>query len=55
MIKEYELNIAERPFKIFWHGKFLRSYTNETEFKQGLKFFSGFLIEITHEGYVCIK
>lgn len=49
MIKDYELNIPERPFKIFWHGRFLRSHTDENEFKNGLKFFSGFLVEITYK------
>lgn len=47
LIKDYDKDIPERPFKIYWHGKFLRSYSCENEFKQGLKFFSGFLIEIT--------
>lgn len=47
MYKDYELNIPERPYKIFWHGKFLRSYDNKNDFDMGVKFFSGFLIEIT--------
>lgn len=49
MIKEYELNIAEREYKIYWHGRFLRSYDNDTDFKLGLIFFRQFLICITGE------
>lgn len=49
MIKDYELDIPERPYKIYWHGKFLRSYDNYDSFEIGLKFFSGFLINVTFE------
>ena len=46
-MKEYELDIPEREYKIYWHSKFLRSYTVEDDFKAGLKFFNLFLICIT--------
>lgn len=49
MIKDYELDIPERPYKIYWHGKFLRSYDVYDDFKRGLRFFRGFLIDITFE------
>ena len=47
LIKPYELDIPERPFKIYWHNKFLRSYDNRADFEAGVKFFNCFLIEIT--------
>lgn len=47
-IKEYEKEVPERPYRIHWHGNFLRSYDNVDDFKAGIKFFSGFLIAITH-------
>ena len=47
MLKNYELNIPERPYKIYWHGKFLRSFIHKEDFDSCIKFFKGFLIEIT--------
>lgn len=48
IINDYEQEIPSRPHRIHWHGKFLRSYSDEEAFEQGIKFFSGFLIDITH-------
>lgn len=47
MVKEWELDIPEREYKIYWHGKFLRSFDKEDDFKKCIKFFKGFLINIT--------
>lgn len=47
LIKDYELEVPERPFKIYWHGKFLRSYDRRDDFERGVQFFNGFLIDIT--------
>lgn len=46
--KNYEKEIPERPYRIHWHGHFLRSYDNINDFHAGIKFFNAFLIEITH-------
>jgi vacuolar-type H+-ATPase subunit I/STV1 len=47
MLKDYEKDISERPYKIYWHGKFLRSFIYKEDYDSCIKFFKGFLIEIT--------
>ena len=47
MVKEFEKEIESRPFRIYWHNKFLRSYETEKEMNDGLNFFNKFLISIT--------
>lgn len=46
-IKEYEKEIPSRPYRIYWHGRFLRSYVSLVDFKNGVKFYTGFLIAIS--------
>jgi len=46
-LKDFEQDIPERPFKIYWHGRFLRSYKDAEEFRNSVAFFNLFLIEIT--------
>lgn len=49
--KDYELEIPERPYRIYWHGKFLRSYDNLTDLNKGLDFFKSMLICVTANVY----
>lgn len=35
-----------RPYRIYWHGMFLRNYDNLTDFENNLKFFTGFLLNM---------
>lgn len=46
-IKPEEMDVQERPFKIYWHNRFLRSYITCEDLENGLKFFNQFLIAIT--------
>lgn len=47
----YNTEVPSRPFRIHWHGKFLRSYTTRQELEQGLKFFKSFLLNIESRVY----
>ena len=48
MKKDYELEISSRPYRIYWHKRFLRSYNNIEDYEKGIKFFKGFLINISY-------
>jgi len=48
IIKDYELEILERPYHVYWHGKFLRSYITKDACLTAVKFFNSFLIAIEH-------
>lgn len=48
-MKEYEREINSRPYRIYWHNKFLRSYETQEDMENGLLFFNKFLISITHK------
>jgi hypothetical protein len=47
--KPEELETSDRPFRVHWHGRFLRSWKTMEELKDSLNFFNSFLIEITHK------
>lgn len=49
IIKDYEQEIESRPYRIYWHNKFLRSYETKEELEKGLLFFNKFLVSITYK------
>lgn len=38
-----------KPFRIYWHGKFLRAYNTKSDMLNGVKFFTAFLLNITYK------
>ena len=43
-LKPYEMEVTERPYHIFWHGVFLRSYADKEEFDKNLLWYKSFLL-----------
>jgi hypothetical protein len=61
-LKPYEMEVTERPYHIFWHGVFLRSYADKEEFDKNLLWYKSFLLcillillalNIYPNGYFC--
>lgn len=46
LVKDYELEIPERPYRLFWHNRFLRSFDNKNDLKNCFLFFKRFLVNI---------
>ena len=46
-VKPEEKLTSVRPFIIYWHGVFLRSYDNIIDLENNVKFYKSFLLCIT--------